>query len=315
MAETVLVNAAAVNAAASSAVVAYPIAVPPEVDFRVQCNVLHSVRFYVANADFATVAAGAILAAYTETAAPSTSGTGGNVYRVDAGSYDYIACVVTNDGAVPSSVTVAVGYDLVAEAPTTLFTVAEARAFHIAELSDTSEYLDADIVAKEAEIRSLFTAACKVDFVPTQHTDELHDGNWRHSLLLDWPMPTTVVSASLRSGTVWTDLTADELGAIQVLPTGEIVWLAGHWPRSRANARVTYVAGYPAVPPLIKRAALEVAITEMPPSNTPWQADSYEAGGTSYSWTRGDGYGGAWSGLPHVMLALRLYDHSGPGLG
>jgi len=313
MAETVLVNAAAVNAAASSAVVAYPIAVPPEVDFRVQCNVLHSVRFYVANADFATVAAGAIVSAYTETAVPSTAGTGGNVYRVDAGSYDYIACVVTNDGAVPSSVTVAVGYDLVAEAATALFTVAEARARP--QLASATDFSDADIIAKELEIRSLFTNACKVDFVPTQHVDEYHDGYGTQSILLDWPRVTAITSASTRIGTTWTALTADEVAALQASVPGEVRWNDGYWQPGIGNVKVTYTAGYPDVPPLVKRAAIEVAVYELPPSNVPWQADGYDSGGTSYSWQKGDGYNGAWSALPNVMLALRLYDHSGIGIG
>jgi hypothetical protein len=124
MAETVLINAATVLAGAASAVEAYQIAVPPEVDFRIVCDKAYTVRFYVANVDFALVASASELSGTDDTHAATT----GIVYRIDAGSYDYVAAVVTNDDVVDAAtVTVAVGYDLVAEAATALFTVAEAR--------------------------------------------------------------------------------------------------------------------------------------------------------------------------------------------
>lgn len=229
-----------------------------------------------------------------------------------AGTGNVHVTVTTADGtSAPSSA----DYFAYVAATTGLFTVAEARAFNTGELKSASDYTNAEILAKEIEVRSLFTNACKVDFVPTQHADEYHDGYGSQSILLDWPRVIAITSASNRIGTAWTALTADELAALQSSVPGEVQWNDGYWPVGVGSVKVTYTAGYPDVPPLIKRAALEVAVNELPPSNVPWQADGYDAGGTSYSWTRGDGYAGAWSGLPNVMLALRLYDHSGIGIG
>jgi hypothetical protein len=312
MSETVLINAASVLASANSAVEAYQLAVPNP-DFRVACDQTHSIRFYVANADFATVGGGAIISAYTETAVPTTAGTLGNVYTVDAGSYDWIAAVVTNNGAVPATVTVAVGYDLVAEAATALYTVAEAKAHDKAQLA--SGFTDAVIIAQEARTRSKFTVACEVDFIPTVHSDELQDGYGTSSVGLDWPLPITISAVSIRTGTTWTALTAAELATLQPGENGELYWDCGHFPVGVRNVKVTYTAGHASVPPLIKKAALDEAVDELPVSNTPFQAESYEAGGTSYSWQAGDGFAGAWSRLPSVMLALRLYDKSGVGIG
>ncbi len=314
MSETVLVSAATVNAAAISAVVAYEMAVPPTVDFRVACDQLHSVRFYVANATFSTVAAGAILSAYTATSVASTAGTNGNVYSVDPGSYDYIACVVTNNGAVAATVTVAVGYDLVAEAPTALFTVAEARAFDKAQLTSVTKYPSADIIAKEAEIRAFFTAACGVDFIPTVHTDEYHDGAGTETLLLDWPRPTAISAASTRSGTTWTAFTAAELAALQAYKTGRVYFDGGTWSAGQNNIKVTYTAGHATVPDLIKRAALRVCVQEMPSSNVSLAAESANEGGMTVTFGRGDGYAGNWHRDADVVKALRLYDERSPGI-
>lgn len=110
--EAVIIDAASVLAGASCAVDGFLIPSPPNIQFRAACDQVHSVRFYVANTDFSAIAAASRLSAYTETAVADTSGTLGNVYSIDAGSYDYCGCVVTNDSAVPATATVAAGYDL-----------------------------------------------------------------------------------------------------------------------------------------------------------------------------------------------------------
>lgn len=197
-----------------------------------------------------------------------------------------------------------------------LFTVAEARAFDKLQLASVTNYPAATIIAKEAEIREFLIRACGVDFFPTTHADEYHNGDQRGEMLLDWPLVTEVTASSTRSGTTWTPLTADNLAQIQVDPkgTGEICWEYGSWPRGRSGVKVTYTAGYDAVPALIKAAALSLCVNELPASNVPWEADGYDAGGTSYSWTRGDGFNGNWSSLPIVQRAIRMYDHSLPGI-
>lgn len=314
MSESVLINAASVLAAAASAVEAYQIVTPPEVDFRVECSQAHSVRFYVANADFSAITGGAILPAYTATGVAATTGTNGTVYRIDAGSYDYVACVVTNDGAAPATVTVAVGYDLAAEAPTALFTVAEARAYDKAQLASATDYPSATIIAKEAEVRAFLTRICGVDFIPTAHADEYHDGDGGCALLLDWPKVTSITAASLRSGVTWTPLTADELAALHVAESGVLVSEGGHWPRGVGNVKVSYVAGHAAVPPEIKDAALRWCVGGLPTSNVPFAAESYDAGGIDVSYASGDGFNDAWHRDATVRRAIRLYTMRVPGI-
>ena len=197
-----------------------------------------------------------------------------------------------------------------------LFTVAEARAFDKGQLALTTDYTDAEIVAKEAEIRALLSNrnVCGVDFLPTTHADEYQDGYGNSSIMLDWPLPTSITAAAIRSGTTWTPLTADELAMLQLDDTGEVYWDCGYWPHGRRNVKVTYVAGYPVVPDEIKRAALVLAVNELPTSNAPYQADSYDAGGTSYSWQKGDGFNDVWSEYPDVMRAVRMHKKTLPGI-
>jgi len=196
----------------------------------------------------------------------------------------------------------------------TLFSVAEARAFDKAQLTSDTTYPDAAIIAKEAEIREWLERACGVNFITTTHTDEYHDGDGSRELLLDWPRVQAVSAASQRSDTTWTDLTATELGQLQAADLGPVYWDGGHWQRGRRNIKVTYTAGFAAVPALVKQAALAICAEELPGSTTPWQADGYDAGGVSYSIGRGDGYNGQWHSLPIVMRAIRMYDHSLPGV-
>ena len=201
-----------------------------------------------------------------------------------------------------------------ATAGNTLFTVGEARAFNKLQLASATDYPDAKIIAKEAEIRAFLTNVCHVDFIPTVHTDEYQDGDTSSSLILDWPMVTAVTAASTRSGTTWTPLTADELAALQICDTGELFWDRGYWTAGRRNVKLTYTAGHAAVPDAIKRAALIIAVTDMPTSNVPLSAESYDEGGMSVSFAQGDGYNGAWHRVAEVRRAIRMYDRSGVGL-
>jgi len=250
MAETLLVDAATVLAGASTTVEAFAPAVPNP-QFRVACNQIHSVRFYVADADFSVITAAAIIPAYTVTAVASTTGTLGNVYTIDLGAYDYVAAVATNNSAFSSVVSIAAGYDLVAEAPSALFTVAEARLHDKAQLASATDFPNAVIITEEAKIRTLFLGACGRDFFPTVHTDEYQDGYGMSSIMLDWPLVMAVSAASIRSDTTWTPLTVAELAQLQPLDTGELYWDGGTWPSGRRNVKVTYTAGYATVPPLI----------------------------------------------------------------
>ena len=201
-----------------------------------------------------------------------------------------------------------------AAASDVLFTVAEARAFSDAKLASETDYPNAAILAKEEEIRAFLTKVCSVDFLPTTHTDEYQDGLGGSSLLLDWPLVSAVTAASTRSGTTWTALTVGELAELQVFDTGELYWDGGYWPSGRRNVKVTYTAAYSAVPDAIKRAALRMVTLELPTTNIPFSAESYEGGGMNVNFANGDGFGGRWHRDADVMKAIRLFDHSLPGV-
>lgn len=111
MAETTLVSAETVTAAASCTVEAYPVPTGAEVvTFRVEATQTHSCRFYGAEADFSAITAAALFPAYTRTSIATTAGTDGNLFIIDPGNADYVACVVTNNAAA-NSATVTVAAD------------------------------------------------------------------------------------------------------------------------------------------------------------------------------------------------------------
>jgi hypothetical protein len=109
MAETTLVSAETVTAAASCTVEAYPVPNACEVvTFRVEADQTHTCKFYGAEDDFSAITAAALIHDETRTGVASTSGTDGNLYLIDPGNCDWIACVVTNNAASASAtVTVA----------------------------------------------------------------------------------------------------------------------------------------------------------------------------------------------------------------
>lgn len=197
-----------------------------------------------------------------------------------------------------------------------LFTAAEARAFNRGQLADESTYSDSAITSKESEIREWLTRVCGVDFVSTTHTDEYHSGDGTAYLVLDWPRVSSVTAASTRSGSTWTALTADELADLHAASdaTGLLYREGSYWPRGVRNLKLTYVAGYSAVPALVKRAALLIAVAELPTSNVPMQAESWDDGGVSVSFARGDGFNDAWHRIPDVVKAIRLYSHRPPAV-
>jgi hypothetical protein len=204
--------------------------------------------------------------------------------------------------------------DLFQDASVALFTIAEARAFDKAQLASATDYPDATISEKETEIAEFFGKVCGVNFCPTTYTDEYHDGDGTASLLLDWPLVTAITAASMRDDTTWTALTATELAQLQVFKTGEVYWDGGYWHVGRRNIKVTYTAGHAVAPELIKRAALMICVTELPSTNVPFSADSYEAGGMNVSYAEGDGYNDNWSRIADVRRAIRLYSMKMPGI-
>lgn len=251
-----------------------------------------------------------IAVAFGSEAATSFAGASATqVFAVaPAGTGTVHVAVTTDEGTSPESTADQFTYG------TPLFTVAEARAFDKLQLASATTYPAATIIAKEAEIREFLSRVCGVDFIPTTHTDEYHDGDGTGTLMLDWPKVTSITAASTRSDTTWTDLDATELGQLQVSDTGIVYWDGSYWPRGTRNLKFTYAAGYTAVPTAVKRAALLIAVTELPTSNVSFSAESYEGGGMNVSFAEGDGYNGAWSRIAEVRRAIRLYSRRLPGV-
>ena len=198
-----------------------------------------------------------------------------------------------------------------------LFSTAEARAAANAQLASVADYPDLTITAKEAEIRAWFERAAGVNFIPTTHNGEVHDGDDSNYLVLEWPRITAVsaitVDGVALSATEINLTDYDEgLAVDPVLPI--ITRRSGTFLSGWANVVVSYTAGYAACPDLVKRAALQVCVEELVTTTVPWQATGYDDGGTSYSFGAGDGFGERWHKLPDVVKALRLYSHRLPGV-
>ena len=206
--------------------------------------------------------------------------------------------------------------DLFQEPSVALFTIAEARAFDKAQLASETDYPDATISEKETEIHEFLAKACGVWFCPVTTTDEYHSGDGSLLLQLDWPRITSVTAVSIRTDDTWTALTADELAdVIPLTEVGDMLYREhSWWPWGVRNVRVTYVAGYSAVPELIKRAALRICVAELPSTNVPFSDDSYDAGGMNISFAQGDGFGGRWHRDADVMKAIRMFSHALPGI-
>ena len=191
---------------------------------------------------------------------------------------------------------------------TSLFTVDDARAFDKLQLGDDGDYPDDAITTKEAELREWFGQIFGVDFVPVVHTDESHDGYATPVIMLDWPMVSAITAASYRNvgDTTWHDLDADALSVCQI--SGRMLyWENGAWPNGRSTAKVTYTAGYAAVPARIKRAALQMAVMELVPTNLPIEATEYDLAGTTVAFGRADGWRDNWFRSPDGQAAFAAY--------
>lgn len=201
-------------------------------------------------------------------------------------------------------------------ADTALFSVAECRAFDKAQLANETTYPDATITDKEAEIREWLARVCGVDFVRASHT-EYHDGDDSDYLVLQWPMVSAITSihvdgVALSSAEIDPTDFGEGIGIDERL--GIITRRSGIFDAGWRNIVVVYTAGYEYVPKLVKRAALMIAVTEIPAMNIPFAVDDADIGGMSLSYGRGDGYNGNWHRIPDVQKAIRAYDFHLPGV-
>lgn len=126
------------------------------------------------------------------------------------------------------------------------FTVAEARAFDVA-LADVTKYPDAAIEAVRATVEEELEVRCGQAFVPRAET-EVIDATGGPDILLRWPRPLSVTSATLDGATVTP-------GDLVLYRDGRVYSSAG-WTRGRGNLTIAYTHGHALIPGAAKRAAL-----------------------------------------------------------
>lgn len=203
--------------------------------------------------------------------------------------------------------------------PTTIFSVADARAYDKRFLENSAQYTDAAITAKEAAIRAKFERIIGVALVTTTST-EYYDGDGTPELYLahhmPWsaptPSPVTLVSVTViaTDGTE-TAFSTEELENVVKYPH-KLVRVSGVFTRGNRNIKVVYSHGYVNCPEDIKQAALQVAVLPPPDGLIPSAVTSYATGGTddngNINWTRvKDPSRGRWYGHESIDGVLRDY--------
>ena len=190
-----------------------------------------------------------------------------------------------------------------------LFTVAEARAFDQGQLVSVSDYPDIAIQTAAAEAKEFLEETCRVNFELTTHTEYLN-GDGSDWLFLTWPKVTSVASVTV-DGVAFTAEEMDtddyDLGLAVDAEMGILTRRCGYFAKGWSNVVVVYEAGWTAVPALIKRAALWVALGDLVVTTTPYDATDFSAGDVSYGFARADGYNGNWHKNPEVAKAIRMY--------
>lgn len=134
------------------------------------------------------------------------------------------------------------------------FTTAELRA--LPDMSDTSRFPDARLVAAHDWIASIIERECGTSFI-TETVTETVNGSGREALFLSRPYVRTVTSVAVDD----VALTAPEVADLLIQHGALYFGTGGYWSAAaRGNVTVTYTAGYSATPPAdLKEAALRAA--------------------------------------------------------
>lgn len=202
--------------------------------------------------DVGTVTIGIVDAAGTVVVAALTATTNNG-----DGTYTYSLAIQTQVSELTVTWTDSTGQSLVDEIEVRgnhLFTEAEARAFHGAELANATTYPDGDIAEARDRIMDEFQQICGVSFVERYRRDQL-PGTGGRVLFVKYPHVQSVLSATV-SGT-----TVPVANVVATTPDGKGLWRTnGTWTRGTAsnplNVVVEYSHGLDTVPGDIKRAAL-----------------------------------------------------------
>ncbi len=194
-----------------------------------------------------------------------------------------------------------------------LFTESELRAHYNADLSDAAVYTDALLAEVRDRLTLEFDTICNAAFVPTYRREVLA-GSGGRVLEVDRPFISSVVAATI--GT-----TAQTVG--DLTPDESMPWIYhttsfwNHATRSDPlNVAVSYVHGYVAVPPDIKRVAMILArmqlLKDVTGQGVPEIASAFtDATGTFTGFGAND-MTGRWYGVPIVDATLRRYSMNLP---
>jgi hypothetical protein len=202
-------------------------------------------------------------------------------------------------------------------AGSTLFTVAEARAYNKASLASETTYPGAAIIAKEIVVRQKFEQIIGVALVETTST-EYYDGDGTSTLLLchhrpfadSMPAPVTVTSVTViaTDGTE-TAFTVDELADLVKYPA-KLVRRSSVFISGSRNIKVVYAHGYVNCPDDIKQAAMQVLLLPPPDGLRPGNLPSPVIEGTdgTVNWSRvKDPDRGRWYGDESIDSILRYH--------
>lgn len=175
------------------------------------------------------------------------------------------------------------------------FTIAEARA--IPPLGDVTKYPDVAIIAARDLVESALEHACGVAFVPRQATDTINGGGGSE-IVLTWPRVTAIEAVTI-DGVA--GVGADFLPS----PSG-VLYTANGFTRGWQNYSVTYVHGWPSVPPRVKQAALLLAKTWLVKGPIDDRATGFSTENGTFSMST-PGMRGAITGLPEVDATIQQY--------
>ncbi len=197
-----------------------------------------------------------------------------------------------------------------------LFSVAEARAFDQGQLAVVGDYPDVAIEQAATDAKQFLEELCHVNFEPTNHIETL-SGDGSDWLFLNWPKVTSVTAIEV-DGVAFTaeELDTDDydLGLAVDADLGILTRRCGYFAKGWSNIIVSYEAGFAAVPALVKRAALWIALDNLVVTTTPYDATDFNTGDVSYGFARADGYNGNWHKNPEVAKAIRMYTMGAPWL-
>ena len=177
------------------------------------------------------------------------------------------------------------------------FTIDEARAFDPA-LADDVKYPDAAIEAVRANVEEELEVRCGQAFVPRAETETI-DAPGLSDVLLRWPRPLSVISATLDGSTV-------TLGDLILYRDGRVYNAAG-WRRGRGNLTISYTHGHALIPGAAKRAALTWAKTLLIKGPLDSRTTTYTTEDGNYTLAT-PGVRGSHTGIPVVDEFIDTYN-------